>query len=147
MALPTRRRRATQSPGQLLNRFFSLADWPFEDVAEDGLLGDDWAPAIDLKESGKQYVVKADIPGVDPEDIDVTLENGILTIRGQRQEERREDKESWHRLERFAGSFSRQFHLPDAAEDGIEAKMNKGVLEIHIPKSEAAAARKIEIKG
>ncbi|WP_376695915.1 Hsp20/alpha crystallin family protein [Wenzhouxiangella sp. EGI_FJ10305] len=148
MALPHKRTRSTQpATGNALRRLMSLADWPFEDFPDEAFLGESWAPAVDLKENKKGYVVHADIPGVEPKDIDVTLEKGILTIRGSRKEEHREEGDDFHRVERFSGSFSRQFSLPDAADDGVEAKMKDGVLEIHVPKSEKAVARKIEIKG
>lgn len=147
MALPRRRQRAQDSGANALRRLMSLADWPFEESMDGPLMSEAWAPAVDLKENKKGYVVKADIPGVDPKDIDITLDNGVLTVRGERQEEHREEGENFHRVERFSGSFSRQFSLPDAAEDGVEAKMKDGVLEIHVPKSEKAQARKIEIKS
>jgi HSP20 family protein len=147
MAVPRRRQRAQHSGSNALRRLMSLADWPFEDFPDESLFTESWAPAVDLKETKKAYIVKADIPGVDPKDIDVTLENGVLTVRGERKEEHREEGEDFHRVERFSGSFARQFSLPDAAEDGVEAHMKDGVLEIRIPKSEKAVARKIEIKS
>lgn len=148
MALPRKRTRSNQpTTGNALRHLMSLADWPFEELPDEAFFGEAWAPAVDLKENKKGYVVQADIPGVDPKDIDVTLEKGVLTIRGNRKEEHRDEGDDFHRVERFSGSFSRQFSLPDADEDGVEAKMKDGVLEIHVPKSEKAAARKIEIKG
>ena len=147
MANPNRGRRAPRSTLPALQRLFSLSDWPFEDIPGDSLLNESWAPAVDLKEKKKSYLVKADLPGVDPKDIEITLENGLLTIRGERKEERREEGDNVHRVERFSGSFARQFSLPDAADDGVEAEMKGGVLEIHIPKSDKAVARRIEIKS
>lgn len=147
MPIPRKRQRSQQSPGNALRRFMSLTDWPFEDLPDNTFFSESWAPAVDLKEDKKAYVVKADIPGVDPKDIDITFENGILSVRGERREEHRDEGEDFHRVERFSGSFARQFSLPDAAEDGVEAHMKDGVLEIHIPKSDKAVARKIEIKS
>ncbi|NEZ03955.1 Hsp20/alpha crystallin family protein [Wenzhouxiangella sp. XN201] len=148
MALPRKHTRSNPSTtGNALRRLMSMADWPFEEFPDEALFSESWAPAVDLKENKKGYVVHADIPGVEPKDIDVTLDKGILTIRGSRTEESRDEGDNFHRIERFSGSFSRQFSLPDAADDGVEAKMKDGVLEIHIPKSEKAVARKIEIKG
>lgn len=146
MAVPRRRQRAPQTTDNAFRRLMSLADWPFDDFPEESVFGESWAPAVDLKENKTNYVVKTDLPGVDPKDIDVTLENGVLTVRGERKEEHREEGENFHRVERFSGSFARQFSLPDVADDGVEAQMKDGVLEIHIPKSEKAVARKIEIK-
>ncbi|HSH28035.1 MAG TPA: Hsp20/alpha crystallin family protein [Wenzhouxiangella sp.] len=142
-----RRRGRAGDANNPLRRLLSLADWPFDEFAEESLFDEAWAPAIDLKENRKGYVVRADLPGVDPDDIEVTMENGVLTVRGQREEERREEDDNIHRLERFTGRFERRFSLPDAADDGVEAEMSKGVLEIRVPKSDKAVARKIEIKG
>lgn len=147
MAVPRKRQRAQHSTGNALRRLMSLAEWPFEDFPDETFFSESWAPAVDLKENKKGYVIRADLPGIESKDIDVTLENGVLTIRGERQEERREEGDDVHRIERFSGSFARQFSLPDAAEDGVEAKMKDGVLEVRIPKSEKATARKIEIKS
>ena len=147
MAVPRKRNRNTPAPGSALRRLMSLADWPFDEFSDDSLFGETWAPAVNLKENKDGYVVQADIPGVEPKDIEVTLDNGILTIRGERREEHFESGDSIHREERFAGSFARRFSLPDAADDGVEARMNHGVLEIRVPKSERATARRIEIKS
>lgn len=134
--------------GDPMRRFLSRPGWPFEDFPDESLLGEEWSPAVDLKEKSDAYIVHADIPGVEPEDVEVTLENGVLTIHGERREEHEDEKDQSHRIERFRGSFMRRFTLPDAADaDGVEANMNKGVLEIRIPKSEKAVSRKIEIKG
>ncbi len=107
-----------------------------------------WVPAIDIKEDKKQFVILADLPGVDKKDINISMENNILTIRGTRNLEEKESLESYYRVERVRGSFYRRFTLSDTA-DGcrIEAKMQKGVLEIIIPKKETAQPRSIEISG
>lgn len=145
-----KRMRKQLRAGTTLRRLMALADWPFDELdelREDSLLGETWAPAADIKETGKSYIIRADLPGVDPADIEVTLDNGILTIRGERQQEHREEGENFHRVERFSGSFARQFSLPDAVSEGVKATMNDGVLEIQAPKSDKAVARKIEIKS
>ena len=109
---------------------------------------EEWSPAVDVREEDGAYVVECDIPGVRVEDVDVTLENGVLSIRGERKEERREEGDTWHRIERFSGSFSRRFSLPDTVDtDEADASMNDGVLIIRIPKSEKAVGRRIEIKS
>lgn len=141
------RRRTRGDVSNPLRRLLSLADWPFDELPDESLFDQAWAPAVDLKENREAYIVQADLPGVDPDDIEVTMENGVLTVRGQREEERREEGENLHRVERFSGRFERRFSLPDAADDGVEARMSKGVLEIRVPKSDRAVARKIEIKG
>lgn len=128
-----------------LNRLFGVRGWP--DQGE-GLFSSDWAPAVDIKEEKDRYVVRADLPGVDPKDIEVTMSDGILSIKGERKEERKEERDGYHRVERFSGSFFRRITLPDAAsEDAIKAKADNGVLEISIPKTAKHKARKIKING
>ncbi len=107
----------------------------------------DWAPAVDVKEDEKGFTLIADIPGVDPKDIDVHMENGILTIKGERESSSQEEKQGYKRVERSYGSFYRRFNMPDTADaDKIEANSKHGVLEITIPKLEKVQARKISVK-
>ena len=107
----------------------------------------DWVPSVDVKEEAQRFVIHADVPGVDPKDIEVTMEDGVLTIRGQRQSEAREEKDGWTRVERSTGQFFRRFTLPDTAEaDGISAKGVNGVLEIVIPKQARVQPRRIAVK-
>ncbi|MCK4864481.1 MAG: Hsp20/alpha crystallin family protein [Gammaproteobacteria bacterium] len=107
----------------------------------------DWVPAVDIKETEKEFIIHADIPGVDPDDIDVHMEDGMLTIKGERESETKEEHEGYKRVERQRGSFYRRFSLPDTANaDKISAKSKHGVLEIIIPKQEKAQARKIEVQ-
>lgn len=106
----------------------------------------DWLPAVDIKEEAEGFVIHADVPGVDPKDIDVTLEKGILTIRGQRKSESREEQDGYRRVERISGQFFRRFSLPDAAaQDGVEAKYVNGVLEVRIPKQPQVQPRRIKV--
>lgn len=105
-----------------------------------------WSPAVDIKESESQFVIYADVPGVNPKDIEISMENGVLTIRGERLAEIREEKSSFKRVERVYGSFYRRFSLPDIADaENISANGKNGVLEIVIPKRPSAQARKIQI--
>lgn len=107
-----------------------------------------WMPLVDIKEEPDRFLIKADIPGVKPEDIEVTMENGALTIRGERSAEKEEKKEGYHRIERSRGSFYRRFAMPDSADaDHIKAQGKDGVLEIEIPKRAVLKARKIEVKS
>ena len=107
-----------------------------------------WMPLVDIKEEPDRFLIKADIPGVKPEDIEVTMENGALTIRGERSAEKEEKKEGYHRIERSRGSFYRRFARPDSADaDHIKAQGKDGVLEIEIPKRAVLKARKIEVKS
>ncbi len=106
----------------------------------------DWAPAVDIKEEDKQFVLIADIPGVDPKDIEVHMENGILTIKGERESEKKTEREGYKRIEREHGVFYRRFTMPDGVNaEGIEAKSDHGVLTVSIPKQEAAQTRKITV--
>ncbi|BCX88722.1 HSP20 family protein [Methylomarinovum tepidoasis] len=107
----------------------------------------EWVPAVDIKEEQDRYIVQADLPGVKPEDIEVTLENGVLTIKGQRMTEAKEEKENYRRVERIYGSFFRRFVLPETVdEEKIEAKYDNGVLTLVIPKKAEEAPKKIEVK-
>jgi HSP20 family protein len=108
----------------------------------------DWMPAVDIKEDEKQFTITADIPGVDAKDIEVHAENGMLTIRGERENEKKEERDGYKRIERSYGSFFRRFTLPDTADtDKIAAKTEKGVLNITIPKHAKVLPKKIEVKG
>ncbi|PKO73767.1 MAG: heat-shock protein Hsp20 [Betaproteobacteria bacterium HGW-Betaproteobacteria-17] len=105
-----------------------------------------WSPHIDIKEESNRYLVRADLPGVDPKDIDITLENGMLTICGERKEEIKDEKEGYRRVERFSGAFFRRFALPDTTDsDKVTAHADKGVLEIVIPKAKSNRTRKITV--
>ena len=107
-----------------------------------------WRPAVDVKEEDTRYVIHADLPGVDPKDIDITMEDGVLTVKGQRQSETRDEQVGYTRVERVAGSFYRRFNLPDTANsEGISARGENGVLEVVIPKQEKAQPKKIAVKS
>ena len=106
----------------------------------------EWAPAVDIKEEADKFVLHADIPGVKPEDIDVSMENGVLTIKGEKKTEATTEQEGYKRVERSYGSFYRRFSLPDSANaESISAKSSHGVLEIVIPKREAIKPKKISV--
>jgi HSP20 family protein len=107
-----------------------------------------WSPAVDIEEQTSRFVITADIPGVSPEDIEVSMENGILTIKGERNEEQNVERAGFRRAERGSGSFYRRFSLPDSANpEKISAHGKNGVLEIVIPKGEKAQARRISVKS
>lgn len=102
----------------------------------------DWAPAVDIKEEEERFLIKADIPGVDPEDIEVQMENGVLTISGEKHAEHEEEKEGYKRIERSYGSFLRRFSLPDTADpDSIKAKSKNGALEVIVAKRKEIPSR------
>lgn len=106
-----------------------------------------WAPSVDISENDTEFTLLADIPGVDPKDIDISMEKGVLTIRGERSSENIDEGENYRRVERQSGQFYRRFTLPDSADaDKIEAKSEHGVLTVTIPKQEVAVSRRIEVK-
>lgn len=106
-----------------------------------------WIPAVDIKEEAERFVIQADIPGVDPSDIEVTMEKGVLTIRGERNHETTEERKLYKRTERTRGAFYRRFSLPDTANaEEISASGKHGVLEIIIPKRQLAQSRKINVQ-
>jgi HSP20 family protein len=107
----------------------------------------EWAPAADISETEKEYLVKAELPGVKREDVKVTLENGVLSIQGERKHEKEEKSEKMHRTERYYGSFCRSFTLPENADAaGIRAESKDGVLNVHVPKLKVEKPRAVEIK-
>lgn len=106
-----------------------------------------WLPAVDIKEETDKFLVRADLPGVELKDIEVSLDNGLLSIDGKRESEVKDEKEGFRRVERVYGEFHRQFTLPDSADpDKVTAKCEKGVLEIAIGKSEARKPKRISVK-
>ena len=107
-----------------------------------------WRPAVDIKEDTDRFVITADLPGVDPKDIEITMENGVLSIKGERNAEVRDEKEGYKRVERVSGTFYRRFSLPDSADaERIEANGKNGVLEVVLPKHDKVQPRKIEVKS
>jgi HSP20 family protein len=105
-----------------------------------------WTPPVDIQEEEGRFVLRADVPGVKPDDIEVTMENGLLTITGSREETQREEKDGYRRVERVSGRFFRRFTLPDTADsEGISAKCTNGVLEVVIPKHERVMPRRISV--
>lgn len=108
----------------------------------------DWVPAVDIVEEKDRFVLRADVPGVKPEDIDVNMENGMLTVSGERHDEKSEETQGMRRVERVSGKFYRRFTLPDSANaDKISAKSNNGILEVIIPKQAEVQARRITVQS
>lgn len=106
-----------------------------------------WSPAVDIKEEHDAFALSADISGVDPKDIEVNMENGILTIKGERSTEAANDRDKYSRVERVSGSFYRRFSLPDTADaERISAKCSNGVLDVLIPKQERVKPRRITVQ-
>jgi len=124
----------------------SMRRWPR--VAAENRAAQDWAPAADVSETEAEYLIKADLPEVRKEDVSITVQDGVLTLSGERKQEKAADGEKLHRVERVYGSFVRRFALPENAdEQGITAESRDGVILIHIPKVKVVQPqpRQIEI--
>ena len=106
-----------------------------------------WRPAANISETEKEYIIKAELPEVKKEDVSLTVQDGVITIKGERRYEKQDDSEKQHRVESFYGSFSRSFSLPaDVDESAIKAESKDGVLTVHLPKVEAPQPKPIEIE-
>ncbi len=113
---------------------------------DDWALGGAWAPAVDIYEKDGAIVLKAEIPGVDPKDVDVRVENNTLTLRGERKFDEEVKRDNYHRVERAYGGFSRSFTLPNVVDtEKIKAEFKDGVLRLVLPKREEAKPKQIEI--
>lgn len=118
----------------------------FPEFQSSALATTDWTPKIDVKEKEDKYMVYADVPGIDPANIEVSVENGMLTIKGQRETEKKQENENYLRIERSTGSFIRQMTLPESVDASkVKAKEKHGVLEIILPKSQKGHSHKIPI--
>ncbi|HEY6644022.1 Hsp20/alpha crystallin family protein [Povalibacter sp.] len=138
-------------PWSLVNRLHSDLDRIFgrdyQDNDDSRGAVSDWMPAVDVQETKDAFVLRADLPGVDPKDIDITMENGVLTLRGRRQSEQTSDERGYRRVERISGEFFRRFTLPDVANaESISAQTNNGVLTVTIAKRPEVQPRRIEVK-
>lgn len=128
---------------QAFEKFFGDAE-----SDQSNVVTSQWMPRVDIKEEDQRFVIFADIPGVDPNDIEIHMDKGILTIRGERKSESRESNQRFSRIERSHGVFYRRFALPDSANpDGITASGANGVLEIAIPKRPETTPRRISVNG
>ena len=113
---------------------------------EESIAGAEWAPLVDITEDDKEYIIKTELPEVKKEDVKVAVENGLLTIVGERKFEK-EENQKYHRVERAYGRFVRSFIVPDAVDaDKVSAEFKDGVLKVHLPKSEKTKPKQIEVK-
>jgi len=107
----------------------------------------EWSPAVDIAEDDKEYIVKAELPGLNKENIKVSVEGSVLSIAGERKVEKEEKNKKYHRIERSYGSFTRSFTLPDdASGEKVNAEFKDGVLKVHLPKEEKAKSKSVEVK-
>jgi HSP20 family protein len=117
---------------------------PLTTAAESGA----WLPPVDIHEEANHFVLHVDLPGVDPKAVEITSDQGILTIRGQREASRTESREGFRRIERISGEFQRRFSLPETADvENIKAKAANGVLEVSIPKLAQVQPHKITVQA
>ena len=128
-----------------LNRMFSRQALP-QANGKETMVEPDWVPSVDVSETDGDYQIKAEIPDVKREDVKVTLEDGVLTIQGERKHEQEETGKKYHRVERSYGRFVRSFTLPDLVdEEKVKAEFKDGVLNLQLPKSEKAKPKAIEV--
>jgi HSP20 family protein len=107
-----------------------------------------WLPPVDIHEEANQFVLNVDLPGVDPKAVEITSDQGVLTIRGQREDSRKQSREGFRRIERINGEFQRRFSLPESADaQNIKAKFANGVLEVAIPKLAQVQPLKIQVEA
>jgi HSP20 family protein len=131
---------------QVFDRFIEGTLFPNTSTDESAVVTSQWVPRVDIKEETNRFVLYADIPGVDPQDIEVQMDKGMLTIKGERRGEATLESESFSRIERRHGSFHRRFALPDSADpEGISASGQNGVLQIVIPKRPETTPRRIQV--
>jgi HSP20 family protein len=130
-----------------LNRMFSRPALPRTNAnGKETMVVADWVPSVDVSETDGEYQIKAEIPDVKKEDVKVTVEDGVLTIQGERKHEKEEKGKKYHRVERSYGSFVRSFTLPDLVdEEKVKAEFKDGVLNLQLPKSEKAKPKAIEV--
>ncbi len=114
---------------------------------EESMTVTQWAPSVDIVEDDKEWLVKTDLPEVKKDDVKVTVEDGVLTVTGERKFEKEEKDKKYHRIERSYGNFFRSFTLPDGADASkVNAEFKEGVLKVHLPKGEKAKPKAVDVK-
>jgi len=144
--VPWRRRDELSSFRHEMDRLFDrfLEGWPSRLWPE----GTEWAPSVDVSETAKEVIVTAELPGMDPKDIDVAVNRDVLTLRGERKKEAERKGENFHRMERTFGAFTRSIRLAAEVEGNkVDAAYKDGVLKITLPKTKEASVKKIEVKA
>ncbi len=130
-----------------LSTFFGRTPVRGQNGEQENMTVAEWAPLVDITEDDKEYLIKAELPEVKKDAVKVTVENGVLTITGERKIEKEEKGRKYHRVERAYGNFVRSFTLPDDADaNKVNAEFKDGVLKVHVAKSEAAKPKQIEVK-
>lgn len=125
----------------IFDRFFE--DWSPELLDKDR----NWIPAFDISENDKEYTLTAEMPGIDAKDLDITISDGILTVKGEKKREKEDKGENYHRVERSYGSFQRSFHIPEKVKtEKVDATFKDGVLKLILEKDEKSETKKITVK-
>jgi HSP20 family protein len=135
--------------GNLENRLDRLfgQSWPSRNGEKEAMTVSQWTPLVDISEDANEYLVKAELPELKKEEVKVSVENGELTISGERKSEKEEKGKKFHRIERSYGSFLRSFTLPESVNaEKVSAEFKDGVLSVHLPKDERAKPKSIEVK-
>lgn len=137
--------RELEDMSERLNRVFSRP--ALRTNGKENLTVADWMPTVDISETEAEYLIKAELPEVKKEDVKVTVENGVLTLQGDRRQEKEEKGMKFHRVERSYGSFVRSFTLPESVDEtSVKAEYKDGVLNLHLPKSERVKPKAIDVK-
>jgi HSP20 family protein len=131
---------------EMFNRFPNLFDRYARSVSG-GEQGAGWSPSVDISETEREYLIRASLPAVRKEDVRVTVDDGMLTLSGERRQQQEQKDEKFHKVESFYGSFSRSFSLPEGTDPGsIRAESKDGVLTIHVPKAKTEEKKPTTIK-
>ncbi len=132
----------------MFDRYTRAVGWPRRGLAAtESAAKVDWSPRVDISESEQEFTIKAEIPEVDKDAVRITIDNGVVTLQGERKQEKEQKDKTFHRIERYYGSFSRSFSLPDNIDEAAaKASFKDGVLTLQIPKRESAKPRGIEVK-
>jgi HSP20 family protein len=136
------------SSDEVFNRMLPslFGRWPRITLPENGESKFEWAPSADISETDKEYLIRAELPAVKKEDVKVTVDQGMITIEGERKQEKEDKTEKYHRVESFRGSFTRSFSLPENANaDAVRCESKDGVLTVHIPKTEPQKSKTRQI--
>lgn len=143
--------RELEDMGERLNRVFAGLGRPgsarLPEAGREALTVPEWSPMVDITETDEEYLIKAEIPEVKKEDVKVSVENGVLTLQGERKQEKEEKGKKFHRVERYYGSFLRTFTVPDNVDETkVKAEFKDGILNVHLPKTEKAKPKAVEVK-
>ncbi|MFO1401842.1 MAG: Hsp20/alpha crystallin family protein [Steroidobacteraceae bacterium] len=116
-------------------------------LGDGGRMVVEWSPSADISETEKEYLIRAELPGVRKEDVKVTMESGMITVSGERRQQKEDKSEKFHRVETFQGSFARSFALPDDVDaDAVRCESREGVLTVHLPKQAQRKVAPVEVK-